>query len=234
MRIAICDDDKMDLLYIHKNFENTFINRNVDCDFTLYTDVNKFLNENSVSPFDVVFLDIDMPEMNGLEAASHINKLDACTEIVFVTNHDELVYKAYKFKALGFIRKKFLTDEAEEIVDLIVENVTSRYKYVLIQASGVDYKFNVNEIIFMQSDDHYVDIFSNGRKDTVRYNLNSMEKQFSQHGFIRIHSRYLVNYRYIYSIEKSVIILTNKQQLPLSRSKINSVKDAFQFFSRRL
>lgn len=234
MKIAICDDNNSDLMYIYKNIENTFINRNVSCDFTLYTDVNKFLNDNFASPFDVVFLDIDMPEMNGLEVATRINKLGINTEIVFVTNHDELVYKAYKFKALGFIRKKYLSVEANEILNSIIESVNSRCKYIIIHDSGIDYKFNINDIIYMQSDDHYVDIFSKDKKNTIRNNLNNIEKQFSQYGFIRIHSRYLVNYRYIFSVEKNAVILIDRQQLPLSRSKSTSVKQSLQFFSRRM
>ena len=61
----------------------------------------------------------------------------------------------------------------------------------------------------MRSDDHYVDVITNDEKYTIRGSLNNIENLYSHFGFIRIHSRYLVNFRYIFSIERSVIVLNN-------------------------
>lgn len=234
LQIAVCDDKRADLEYIHRVIADAMKLHNISGEFALYTDAKQMLQRHFEAPFDVIFLDLDMPEIDGLEVAEQINKLDEATEIVLVTNHDELVYQAYRLRALGFIRKKYLEDEADKIIDSIIESINSRRKYMIIQDAGVEYKYNVNDVVFMQSDDHYVDIFSQGKKDTVRNNLNSIEKQYAHYGFIRIHSRYLVNYRYIFSIEKNVIVLNNQQQFPLSRSRYDAVKKAFQFFCRRI
>lgn len=182
--------------------------------------------------FDAVFLDLDMPEMNGMEAASHLNKLNQSTEIVFVTNHDELVYKAFRFKAIGFIRKKYISEEIDEILDSLIENINAKRQNIVF--SGFEKKYSINEIIYMQSDDHYVDVFTENGKNTIRVKLNDIEKEYSHYGFLRIHSRFLVNYRYIYSIENNVVILSNRSQLPISRNRSKIVKKNFQFFSRRI
>lgn len=124
--------------------------------------------------------------------------------------------------------------EIDEIVESLIESINMKHKYVIICDSGIERKYNINDIIYMQSDDHYVDIFSINQKNSVRESLNNIEKMYSHYGFIRIHSRFLVNYRYIYSIERSTVVLNNLQQLPMSRSKVIAVKEAFQLFSRRL
>ncbi len=232
MKIAICDDNKIELSYIYKVISKAFKNHNVICDFKLYNSANKLLAENFDLHFDVIFLDLDMPEISGMEVASRLNKLNENTEIVFVTNHDEFVYKAYKFKALGFIRKKYLDNEIDEILDSIIESINLKHQFIVFPNSKI--KYNINEIIFMQSDDHYIDIITTSAKDTIRDSLNNIEKTYAHYGFIRIHSRYLVSYRYIYSIENSTVILINQQQLPMSRNKVSAVKEMFQFFSRRI
>jgi len=234
MNIAICDDNYADLEYIAKIVYQSFNKNKISCNIKTYTNAGDLLEAHQNQLFDVIFLDLDMPEISGMEAASRLNKLNESTEIVFITNHDELVYKAYRFKALGFIRKKFLDIEIDEIVESLIESINMKHKYVIICDSGIERKYNINDIIYMQSDDHYVDIFSINQKNSVRESLNNIEKMYSHYGFIRIHSRYLVNYRYIYSIERSTVVLNNLQQLPMSRSKVIAVKEAFQLFSRRL
>lgn len=234
LRIAICDDSTSDLEYIGIAIKNAFKNHNFVCKLKKFTRANDLLNEHHKQPFDAVFLDLDMPEINGMEAAAKINEMNSVTEIIFVTNHDELVYKSFKFRAIGFIRKKFLESEIDEIVSVLIYDINMKQQYIIFHISGSEIRFSSDEIMYMQSDDHYVDIITKNKKESVRESLNDIEKKYMQYGFIRIHSRYLVNYRYIYSIEKNTIVLNDRRQLPLSRSKVNSAKEAFQFFSRRI
>lgn len=234
MNIAVCDDSEADIRYIETILKKEFSSYNINCELTLFTDPKILLDVNQSQPFDVIFLDLDMPDINGMEVASNINKLNSDTEIVFVTNHNELVYKAYRFKTLGFIRKNYLENEICEIIELLIESVNSRKQYITFCDSGAEYKLYINDIVYMRSDDHYVDVITNDEKYTIRGSLNNIENLYSHFGFIRIHSRYLVNFRYIFSIERSVIVLNNQQQLPMSRSKLSAVKEAFQFFSRRI
>lgn len=234
LKIAVCDDSINDLKHIGIAVKKAFQANNIMCELNNYTSAKQLLIDNINQPFDAIFLDLDMPEINGMEAAEKINEIGAVTEIIFVTNHDELVYKAFKFRAIGFIRKKFLDKEINEIIKVLIDDINLKQHYLIFFDSGSEKKCCVNDVIYMQSDDHYVDIITNNKKITVRTSLSDIEKKYSQYGFIRIHSRYLVNYRYIFSIEKSTVVLDNNCQLPLSRSKINSTKEAFQFFSRRI
>lgn len=234
LKIAVCDDNIDDLKYIGMAVKNAFQSYNIICELNNYTSAKQLLRDNADQPFGAIFLDLDMPEVGGMEAAEKINEIGAATEIIFVTNHDELVYKAFKFRAIGFIRKKFLDKEINEVIKVLADGINMKQHYLIFSDRGSEKKYCVNDVIYMQSDDHYVDIITQNKKHTVRVSLNDIEKKYLQYGFIRIHSRYLVNYRYIYSIEKNTVVLDNNKQLPLSRSKINSTKEAFQFFSRRL
>lgn len=231
MNVAICDDNIKDLECTTKIISDTFKEHNMALNLHKFTKPTELLNKNKEKAFDAIFLDLDMPEINGMEVAASINKLNESTEIVFITNHDELVYKAYRFKALGFIRKKYLHDEFHEIFDTLIESVSRQQNCIVFHDMGIERKYDIKDIVFMQSADHYVDVFlSNGSKDTVRGSINAFEESYSHCGFIRVHSRYLVNYRHIFSIEKSTIVLNDHDQVPLSRSRINDVKKPFNFF----
>ena len=160
MNIAICDDNETDIKYIGKIIKKEFAAHNINCELSLHTDAKSLLDVNQSQPFDVIFLDLDMPRLNGMDAASQLNKSNSAAEIIFVTNHDELVYKAYKFKALGFIRKKYLETEIEEILETLIETINSRQQYITFSDSVNEFKCLINDIMYMQSDDHYIDVIT--------------------------------------------------------------------------
>lgn len=234
LNIAICDDNVMDIRMIKTNVIKVLSKMNLEFRIENFTNAFTMLEKDSNNLYDLIFLDIDMPKINGMDVAARLNCQTRIAEIIFVTNHDELVYRAYRFKALGFIRKKYLEAEIGEIIELFIEQTNQRRNYLFIHDAGSEKKITIEEIIYMQSDDHYVEIFKTNGKELIRKSLNDMEKEYMIYGFIRIHARYLVNYRYIYSIERCTVILTDNKQLPLSRSRVNSVKDSFQMFSRSI
>ncbi len=234
LKIAICDDDKSELFMVKKTICERLNQANIDTEIYLFNNSSQLLKDKNIEEFDLIFLDIDMPEIDGMGVAERLNDANSASEIVFVTNHDELVYKAYRFKALGFVRKKYLESEMSEILTIFLELIERNRKTILLNVGGVEKKINIHKIIYFQSDDHYVHIFfDDGNKQLVRESIKNMESTLSKFGFIRIHSRYLVNYNYIFSIEKNVIVLDNNKQLPISRSNVIRTKEMFQFFSRR-
>lgn len=234
LRIAVVDDDASELNIIYKTIVCALENRqsvyHIDC----FSSANAFLKVHEHNPFDAVFLDIDMPQISGMDAAEILNQSEYETEIVFVTHHDELVYKAYRFKALGFIRKKQIDSEIDEILDILLQTVRRKKKFLEFQDAGKLLRIKLDDIIFIQSDDHYAEVFTIYGKETVRQSLNTIEEVYGDLGFLRIHMRYLVYYKYIYSIEKNIVILHDNKQLPLSRSRSNEVKQQFQKYARRI
>ncbi len=231
--IAICDDDKGELEYVERIIEKAFGRKDVQSTYKTYTSAKTLLEDNKQEPFDLVFLDLDMPGINGMETAENIGMQEGRTEIVFVTNHEELVYKAYRFKAIGFVRKKFLEEEVDEIIDIFFKEMAYREQYLVFKDSRTTYKILSQDIMYMQSADHYVDVVMRDNRCVVRDSMNNIEKMYSAYGFIRIHARYIVNYKYIYSLEKNEVVLTDGCRLPMSRAKMNSVKQLFQYYSRR-
>ncbi len=236
IKIAIIDDQKSDLKYISNEVKNQLDAKKIRYDIFLYTNPSQLLVDNEKDCFDAIFLDIDMPDqLNGLDIAETINNVSPKTVLVFVINHDELVYKAYRFKAVGFIRKGFLDDEINEITDIILSEIHKRNHTLSISDSNSIIKIDLFDVLYIKSDDHYAEIYFKEGKRCIRQSLNKIEMQIEHYGFIRTHSRYLVNYRYIYSIEKTVVILSDgKTQVPISRNKVASVKEKFQMFVRSI
>ena len=114
IRIAIVDDEKIILNSIHKKIEKILYDLNVEFEIQDFTIGKIALKEITEKEFDIIFLDIDMPEVSGMEIAKIIRMQEENIDIVFITNKDELVYDAIKFAPFRFIRKSRFDEEIPE------------------------------------------------------------------------------------------------------------------------
>ena len=125
MRIAVCDDNKVTLDFLCEEIGREFSKTKADFSLDVFENGADFLSQHEKTPFDIVFLDIDMPTINGFEIAERINKNNSSL-IVFVTSHDELVYSSFKFQPFRFIRKNHITAELPETVKASAEKYIQR------------------------------------------------------------------------------------------------------------
>ncbi len=234
INIAIVDDEEQDRKYIESKISAQLDKNDFSCNLFTYSSAIQMLSDFEKSPFDVVFLDIDMPDMDGMETAEKINSINKNTNIVFITNHDELVYKAYRFKAIGFIRKGYLDEEIKDIIDVLQKEISSSSLILAIKDSHAVINIDLAEVLYIQSDDHYVDFYYGKKKESVRKTMAEIESMVAEKGFIKTHYRYLVNFRHIHSIDKTTVLLKENIRLPVSRGKGELVKEQYQMFVRSL
>lgn len=233
VKFAVCDDSINDLEHIQGMLCSFFDRQELGFDVKMYTEAETLLGDIKRGCFDAVFLDLEMPGTNGMETAVKIGSFEDSPEIIFVTNHDELVYKAYRFKAFGFIRKQYLEEELEEVLSDLIKLVSIRKRNIALYVSGTNEKINLSDIFFIQSNDHYIYIFLKDGQCVVRDKLSRIEREYSEYGLIRTHFRYLVNCQYIYSIEKKHVKLSDGRLVPLSRRRSDRVKEAFILWFKR-
>lgn len=224
MRIAICDDDAEFAEELREKAANGFSALNAQPVFSVYTDGAPLAS--GTSDFDAVFLDIDMPEINGFDIAEKINRESECL-IVFVTSYDELVYSSIKFRPFRFIRKSYLDDELPEAINALNNAILKRAagKRFKLRSNNADVFLGVDEIIYIETFGHWLRIYVRDGDMLECYgSLSDMEEQLSGLDFVRTHKSYLVNCRYVYSIARGRVILTDKTEIPLSRYKSDAVK----------
>lgn len=229
IRAAICDDEANILSLLHKRISEEFRNRSAECSLDKFMFGEKFLEAHREQPYDVVFLDIDMPQIGGFEVAEQVNNIGD-TLIVFVTSHDELVYSSFKFQPFRFIRKAYLDQELPEIIDAVISEITKRTaekKFTLRTKNG-DVVIDLRSLEYIEIYGHWLLVHVKGSEPLECYGcLSDLEKELLCYDFVRTHKSYLVNCACIYSIEKNQVILDDKTAIPLSRYKSETVRNKF-------
>lgn len=232
-KIAVCDDEELQLERIYNMVNDNF--EKLECVFEISKFIypKHFIEANYLNNFDVVFLDIDMPEMNGFDVAKHINTKSSNTIIVFVTSRDDLVFESFKVQPFRFIRKSNLKEEISEAVTSAYEEINNNSYEINIKIDNKEYTIDINNILYIESRRNNIIIKTTDNKEfKCRDNISRKEKELEEHGFVRTHYGYLVNLKYVSKIEGFFAILKDNIKVPVSRSNKQFVQQKFITYVR--
>lgn len=226
MRIAICDDDKNFLSKASQHI-SALIGEKIPC----FTSGGKLFEALETTTFDCVILDIDMPEINGFEAAEIIKKSHPETAIVFLTCHDNLVYESFKFRPFDFIRKSCFEKEICGVLSRLEKELRNRKpEKISFQVGNDILTINPADIYYIESIRNKIYVYGkSGLVLSCNSTLKALEKELPN-SFYRVHSGFIVNMLQITKISHNDITLSNEKTIPVSRSKANDFKREFQRF----
>lgn len=233
LRIGICDDEELQLDTIYNIVNDNF--KKLDCDFEIIKSINPkyFIETYYQENFDIVFLDIDMPEISGIDIAKLIKLQNSNTMIIFVTSKDDLVYESLKAQPFRFIRKSKLKEEISEAILAAYKQFDIGSYKINIRIDNKDYNIDINNILYIESNRNYIIIKTiNHREFKYKDSINKKEKDLDSHGFIRTHFGYLVNQKYVYCVKDFSVILKDNIKVPVSRSRKQFVQQKLLEFLR--
>lgn len=224
LRIAIVDDNINDI-----NCISLIVREKIDKEFNL--EIFQLSTDLKITQdfFDVYLLDIDMPVMNGIELAEKIRNVNPEGYIIFITNHDNLVFNSFKVNPFYFVRKSALTNDLILALDLLLEDINKKRKTVLIKVNNEIISLQINEIVCIEKMKNYVVIKCNkNREYKYRKSISKFEEEIKDTRLIRIHNSILVNLQYVNKIENNELYIDyNNLKLPISRLKNNYVKSKY-------
>lgn len=231
MRIAICDDIEEICNRIKCVLQKSTDNETIICFSNGYNLIDSMLTES----YDIVYLDIEMPGVNGIETAQKLQTINHSVIIIFVSSYSCYVTNAFRVNAFQFLLKDNLTDD-----DIIFEYQRARerykkehFKYCVNQKSGVSY-VSINKIVCIESANrHLYIIFSDGTFLEYRGKLDKEEIKLLPYNFIRTHESFLVNISLINMIKGDSLIMNtvSKEKIPISRKYKESVLNAYNLFN---
>ncbi len=228
MNILIIDDEHVVLNSLKETVMRVCEKENIPIKVKIEDDPVLVITEEKYKHSDVILLDIDMPDVSGIEIASKINERKGNADkpyIIFVTNKDELVFDALKEQPYSFVRKSHLED-LTVYLRKIQDKISSADVYSIKTGRGIDNLY-INDIIYLEKKNNYVLFHTEVGIYKERTNIELKYSDLSSYGFLRPQIGYLVNVRYIERIMKSTIILSTGEDIPLSKKYSKSIKQDF-------
>lgn len=233
VKIAICDDDKQELLHI-----NLLVNEYLNCGFTK-GQIKVLSFENSMElitqieggkHFDIFLLDIIMPTINGIELAAEIRKSDNVAKIIFLTSSPEFAVKSYSVDAFNYLLKPIQKDALFSVLEKACNDICCALKqYILVKTQNDLSKVFFHELIYVEVIGRTIYFYQ--KNGVVIESINSIsqieEVLLVDNRFIKPHRSYIVNLDYIKTLAKHVFTTTSDQFIPVSRNVFKEVKQRF-------
>lgn len=209
-KIAICDDES-----VHIEKIRTILS---DYETDNYLNPTDLLDAvSSGVRYDVLFLDIVMPRIDGISLARELREFDEDMLIVFITSKIEYMQTGYEVRAFRYLLKDQIDEGLPKIWDDIIKELFDRQDaYFSYEFERKVYRLPIRDILYFESNLRRIVVHTKASKNAALYGkLDDISVKYSS--FIRVHKSYLINRRYIRMISAGTVVLSNGEVLPVSR-----------------
>ena len=201
--------------------------RNIDATIDLFARPRGLLARMKSVSFDLLFLDIEMPGMTGLELAQQLRREGVLVDIIYISNREDLVFDALRTNPRGFIRKTRLIQDVSGVIGtcLSYRRADAQPKALIVKDREQVIDLPIDRLQYIEGSGKSQAVHVVGREQPVE--LHKSMQKLEPHGFLRIHKGYLLNYRFIRRIGDNEVTLTSGERLPVSRRKYQEIRDAY-------
>lgn len=233
MKIAICDDEIYFAGKLREILMQYLEERHIDFEIELFSSGREFVELGvEMLQYQIIFLDINMKQMDGIETAKNVRAYTEESFVVFVTAYIDYSLEGYQVGAPRYILKNNLNfrEQIYECMDAITKKMKCFLTRKIFRFQEGEKKIRIENILYIESKLHKLEfnILEHGLATYTMYGtLNELENELEEYPFLRIHQSFLVNLKYIKCVTGYKVVLSNGQELTVPRARYKTVKDTF-------
>ena len=226
IRVALCDDDAIFLNRLYHSVKEWFQKNRPEQKVMIETfNDGKALLDSAGDPFDIFFLDIEMPTISGLEAAKQIKEKKPNSILIFLTAHEEFAMEGYRISAIRYLWKLELDEYLPEALEAALKETAKIRKGSLsVSYYGNTTMIPFEEILYIQHLLRSSQIHKASEVIQDNRGLKELYSLLDDKQFVYIDRGTIVNLDYVVQIKGNMVILRNKEELPASRGMLPQVK----------
>lgn len=228
---AIVEDETQIRSYLMQTLCKAFEEQQIHVAFDTFASGEQFLSMFTQHyHFDMIFLDIEMPGMDGISLCKRIREISPNALVIFISSKEDLVFQTFEVQPFRFIRKNDYAKQLPTLVNGIISKLNTLSSCMICipeLSSGDLFSFNVKQILYVEAQRKNCRVVTTTGDSTIHCKFMDISKKLADFPFLKPHRSYLVNCDYIFYIGKNTLQLTNKEEIPISRSKVSEIKQAF-------
>ena len=229
-KIAICDDESSVIEYVSSIVTEWEAQSGHTVVLRTFSSAESFLfSYEDENDYDILLLDVEMGQMDGVSLAKAIRKKNEIVQIVFITGYSEYIAEGYEVAALHYLMKPVKPEKLFEVLNRATEKLEKNERMLTLSLSGEMVRIPLHEIAYIDVNSNYITL--HGKEDyTVKKTLGDIQKELDER-FFKVGRSCIVNLNMVQRVTKTDCYLSNGSSLPLPRGAYESLNRAIIAFS---
>ncbi len=220
VRVAVCDDEAAVRKLLTEYTERFAKAEGVTVGLSLYKSGEELLQVD-YSLFDLLYLDIQMPGIDGMETARTIRRKSSGLRLVFITNYEQYAIEGYEVQAFRFLKKPIDYGRFCDVTRKTIASIKKDNGFVAIKSKSGMRHLNLTDITYCETSKRHVLIHTTGGNVDSTLSMKSLEEALGDR-FFRCHTAYLVNLRHIKEVLPGTVVLSDGSSIPVSKHRRTS------------
>ena len=231
LKVGLCDDHPLFITQLSEIINKISSAHHIAIEITSFESGESLLDFCTKHPnyFDILFLDILMNGINGIDTASSIRALNTDIYIIFVTSSKEYAVDSYNVNAYSYILKPFSFDSiASKLLELYEKIRFNKNNVIYVKNHQDIYTIHLDDVIYFESNLRKITAFMKTGEEISFYNkMSKLEEEIGNTIFLRCHRSFLVNLMYVKNLVGCDLFTTTHHQLPISKKYLCSTRESF-------
>lgn len=225
INIGICDDVQKDCLYLKALCQHCQLTDTIKVE--TYLDGISLISAINKKKFDIIFLDIDMPEYNGISIGKQIREFNKNTIIIFCTSYPQYAIEAYDCEAFYYILKPCSQEKMQQVLTRAVKKLGLLHTYHTIKKQNKSLKLPISEIYYIEYCQKHILYHTYDKEYETTGKLSDVYDELRKYGFFQVHQGYIVNLAKVQDFKGYTAIMENGQEVLISVRKKRDVLLAY-------
>lgn len=228
-KIAVCDDEEIICKSIYSILKNIANSKRIKIEADCFTTGEELCEEMNKTNYDLLFLDIELPKMNGVAVGKYIrdNLKNETLQIAYISSKQEYAMELFEMHPINFLVKPLYEEKIERIINkfLLINKVDTG---IFTFKSGHDFiKIALSDILYFYSSGRKVNIVTNKSTYDFYSSLETIYGDLKNSNFLYVHKSFMVNYRYISKFSYEKIRMSDDTEIPISQSRRKVIRQQF-------
>ena len=222
--IGVCEDDE-----IHRriliNFIKKILNlKEIEFNLVEFSSGEQLL-ENYPNRLDILFLDIQMGALTGIETAKQIIEIDKKVEIIFTTAVNDYIQEGYEVRAYRYLIKPLVYEDIKNHLNKCILSIKDKEtNFLIISNKNSLIKIDLNSVLYIETHNRELIVFEIDKSYRVKISMRKIEKLLEGKNFFRCYSGFMVNLKMVNSLEKNIVYVNNIP-VPVSKNRVKGLKN---------
>lgn len=218
LSIAVCDDEMLQCCMLSKRIQEILKHMNLSCTIRQFYSGDALLKETE--HFDILFLDILMQGLDGLQTARIFRQQSSDPILIFVSSSREYVWNAYDVEAFHYLLKPIDDQKLKTVLQRAIQKTRKHPRsYLLIRQKQQQKKIFLDRIRYFEIRGRMIDVHEAEGCFTYYEQIRILENRLQDKDFFRCHKSFLVNLNYVESYNRQEILLDNKERIPVAKRR---------------